>query len=955
MTEETVFAAALEKTNPTEQATFLDQACAGDAALRARVETLLRSHERTHNSLTRPVAEHGPTGTYMPNLGDDASATSPQALSDAAGTTIGPYRLVQKLGEGGMGVVYLAEQEKPVQRRVALKIIKAGMDSALVIARFEQERQALALMDHPTIAGVLDAGTSGEPGRPYFVMELVEGVAITDFCDREKLKLRERLELFIPVCQAVQHAHQKGIIHRDLKPSNILVARYDGQPVPKVIDFGIDKAPRPGLAEETRFTAVGQVIGTLEYMSPEQAERDNLDIDTRADIYSLGVLLYELLTGSTPLSRQRHEQTAFTEMLRIIREEEPERPSTRLSHSGEALPAIAALRQTEPRKLSKVVTGDLDWIVMKALAKERNRRYETASALALDIQRYLADEPVLAGPPTVVYRVRKFVRRNRGQVIAAGLVLAALVAGTIGTTAALIWAWRAEAGTRAALAAETRARARTRDALHAMTDDVIEKLFAQQAKLGDNEKAFLRKVLTYYEDFAREQGETAEARAVAAGGQLRVAKVRAVLGERREAEEGYRTAIGQFEQVLREAPGVPAYRWELALSHNNLGVLLVDLGKRPEAEAAYRQALGLHEQLVAEFPAVPEYRRQLAVSHHNLGIVLRELKKREAAEAAYRRALELREQLTAEYPQVPAYRQELAGSHLNLGILLRDMGRNDAEPEYRRALELREQLAAEYPAVAAYRHDLALTYNSLGILLIGLQKRPDAEAAFRRALELREKVAAEFPVIPEYRIDLAGSYVNFGRLIRDDGRALESLDWFAKAIPLLEGILEQDSRVSAARSFLRNAFASRAESLDRLNRYGEAVAAWDRAIALDEGSIQGRFRLARAYGLSRSGNHREASAAVEELAQGANRDGATLFNLACITAQCAAVARDDALLRESYAARAVVLLAQARGAGFFQDAAGIDQLKKDGDLDALRGRDDYRQLLKELEAGRGGK
>jgi eukaryotic-like serine/threonine-protein kinase len=954
MTEETVFAAALEKTNPTEQAAFLDQACAGDDALRARVETLLRSHPRGNNFPTQPGAEHGRTGTYMPHLADDDPSASPPSPADAAGTRIGPYQLVEKLGEGGMGAVYLAEQEQPVRRRVALKIVKAGMDSAPILARFEQERQALALMDHPNIARVLDAGTT-EAGRPYFVMELVQGVAITDFCDREKLMTRERLQLFLPVCRAVQHAHQKGIIHRDLKPSNVLVALYDGRPVPKVIDFGVAKATGPSPAEDKRFTAVGQVIGTPEYMSPEQAEPGNLDIDTRTDIYSLGVLLYELLTGSTPLCPRRHGQPAFTELLRIIREEEPERPSARLSQGGEALPTIAALRQTEPRTLSKLVTGDLDWIVMKALAKERDRRYETASALALDIQRYLADEPVLAGPPSVGYRVRKFVRRHRGQVIAAALVLAALVAGIVGTTAGMIRAWRAEAGSRDALAAETRSRARTREALNAMTDDVIEKLFTQQPKLGGNEKAFLRKVLAYYEEFAREQGETEAARAVAAGGQLRVAKVRAVLGERREAEEGYRAAIGQYEQLLFESPDVPPYRFELALSHNNLGVLLVELGKRPEAAAAYRQALGLHEKLAAEFPTVPEYRRQLAVSQHNLGVVLRELKDRQAAEAAYRRALELRQQLMSAFPEDPAYRQELAGTHLNLGILLREMGRNDAEPEYRRSLELREKLVAENPAVGAYRHDLALTYNSLGILLYGLKKRPDAEAAFRRALELQEKVAAEFPALPDYRIDLAGSYVNFGRLIRDDGRALESLDWFAKAIPLLEGILEQDARVSAARSFLRNAYANRAESLDRLNRYGEAVAAWDRAIELDEGSMRSRFRLPRAYGLSRSGKHREASAAVDELAQIANLDGATLFNLACVEAQCAAAARDDPALRESYAARAFALLGRARSAGYFKDATGIDQLRKDGDLDALRGRDEYRQMLQELEAGQGGK
>jgi serine/threonine protein kinase len=952
MTEETIVAAARAKTDLDQRAAFLDRACAGDAELRTRVETLLESPKNAGRSPTRTAPGEAGTGAYTPS---DEPAAAPGTAALAPGTRIGPYQLLLTLGEGGMGTVYLAEQEQPVRRRVALKIIKAGMDSAQVVARFEQERQALALMDHPNIAKVLDAGTT-ETGRPYFVMELVTGIPITEFCDQHHLMPRERLQLFLPVCQAVQHAHQKGIIHRDLKPSNVILALYDGKPVPKVIDFGVAKAARQCLTEQTPCTEVGQVVGTLEYMSPEQADLNNLDIDTRTDIYSLGVLLYELLTGSTPLTRKRLTQAAFTEMLRIIRDEEPEKPSTRLSRSGPAASSIAAQRKTEPRKLSKLLTGDLDWIVMKALAKERDRRYETANALALDIQRYLADQPVLARPPSAGYQVRKFVRRHRGQVLAAGLVLAALVAGMAGTTVGMIRAQQAEAGTRAALAAESQARAHTRAALNAMTDDVIEKLFAQQPKLGANEKAFLRKVVAYYEEFAREQGETEEARAVAAEGQLRVAKVRAFLGERREAEEGYRSAVRHYEMLAAEFPAVAEYRQELAVSQNNLGILLVELGKHPEAESVHRQALDLRAQLAAEFPEEPAYRRELAASHHNLGVVLRELKKRREAEAAARRALELREPLTADFPDIPAYRQELAGTYLNLGILLRERGAHDeAEKAYGQALELRAKLAAEFPTVSAYRHDLALTYNSLGILRYGLKKRAEAEDAFRRALELHEQQAAEFPAVPEYRIDLAGSYVNFGRLVAEAGRAAESLDWFGKAIVVLDGILKQDPRVLAARGFLRNAHASRAESLAALNRHGEAAAAWGRAIALDDGSLRNRFRLSRAYALSRSGDHREASATADDLTGVPDLNAGTLYNLACICARCAVAARDDAPLCESYGARAVALLGRARTAGFFKDAKPIDQLKTDSDLDALRTRDDYRQLLKELETGPGGK
>src|SRR3989454_10561417 len=339
----------------------------------------------------------------------------------------------------------MAEQHQPVHRRVALKIIKPGMDSAQVIARFEAERQALALMDHQNIAKVYDVGTT-DAARPYFVMELVHGVPITRYCDDNHLTVRERLELFVPVCQAIQHAHQKGIIHRDIKPSNVMITLYDGKPVPKVIDFGVARATEQKLTERTLFTQYGTMVGTLEYMSPEQAEMSALGADTRSDIFSLGVLLYELLTGTTPLSHKTMKEAAHAEILRMIKEEEPPKPSTRLSDSGEALASISANRHMEPAKLTKLVRGELDWIVMKCLEKERNRRYETANGFAADVQRYLADEPVQACPPSAGYRLRKFVRRNKGPVLGAGLVLFFLVLLGSGTG----WAWR----DRAARAAE---------------------------------------------------------------------------------------------------------------------------------------------------------------------------------------------------------------------------------------------------------------------------------------------------------------------------------------------------------------------------------------------------------------------------------------------------------------------------------------------------------------------
>jgi serine/threonine protein kinase/tetratricopeptide (TPR) repeat protein len=372
------------------------------------------------------------------------------AAAEEVGTQIGPYKLIEQIGEGGFGVVYIAEQQQPIRRKVAVKILKPGMDTRQVIARFDAERQALALMEHANIAHVLDAGETAS-GRPYFVMELVKGTPITQYCDQRQLTPKERLSLFLAVCQAVQHAHQKGIIHRDLKPSNVLVATHDGKGVPKVIDFGVAKALGQPLTDRTLVTGLGNIVGTFEYMSPEQAEFNSLDIDTRADIYSMGVMLYELLTGTTPLTRERVKTAAITEVLRLIREEDPPRPSTRLGDSKDSLPSVSAHRKLEPDRLTKELRGEVDWIVMKCLEKDRARRYETASDVGRDIERYLSGDPVEACPPSASYRLRKFVVRHKRPMMAAALVLIALVAGIIGTTSGLL---RAEAARRDAIKAQ---------------------------------------------------------------------------------------------------------------------------------------------------------------------------------------------------------------------------------------------------------------------------------------------------------------------------------------------------------------------------------------------------------------------------------------------------------------------------------------------------------------------
>ncbi|MEI6784873.1 MAG: serine/threonine-protein kinase, partial [Verrucomicrobiota bacterium] len=412
--EEAIYNAARQFADPEKLSAYLDLACDGNPAMRKRIESLLRATPGAEDFFDRNAVNV----SKLPGL-TDAGATVTTPIAEGPGTVISRYTLLQMIGDGGFGAVYMAEQKEPVRRRVALKIIKLGMDTKQVVARFEAERQALAMMDHPNIARVLDGGCT-ETGRPYFVMELVKGQTVTKYCDEHQLATRQRLELFIPICHAIQHAHQKGIIHRDIKPSNILVPTIDGRPVPKVIDSGIAKATQHDLTDKIVFTQFHQFMGTPAYMSPEQAALDSTDIDTRSDIYSLGVLLYELLTGRTPVEAKELARGGYDEIRRRIREIEPPRPSNRLTTlTNDELTTVARSRAIEPARLAKLIRGELDWVVLKAIDKDRSRRYETASALALDIQRYLDNEPVTAVKPSPIYHLQKFARRHKAALAAA--------------------------------------------------------------------------------------------------------------------------------------------------------------------------------------------------------------------------------------------------------------------------------------------------------------------------------------------------------------------------------------------------------------------------------------------------------------------------------------------------------------------------------------------------------
>ncbi|HEV2946458.1 MAG TPA: serine/threonine-protein kinase, partial [Gemmataceae bacterium] len=470
-----IFLAALEIEVDSGREAYLREACAHDPALRGQVDALLHRHEQAGSFLQFPSsasAPPSPLGEVPLGAGMRVRGTSTidDPITERPGTIIGAYKLMEQIGEGGMGLVFVAEQQYPVRRKVALKVIKPGMDTRAVVARFEAERQALALMDHPNIARVHDGGETSS-GRPYFVMELVKGIPITSFCDQNRLTTRERLELFIHVCEAVQHAHQKGIIHRDIKPTNVLVVSHDGTPVVKVIDFGVAKSIGQQLTDKTIYTQFVQLVGTPLYMSPEQAGESGLDVDTRSDIYSLGVLLYELLTGTTPFNKERLKEASYEEIRRIIREEEPPKPSTRISTLGQAANTVSTQRRSDPSKLRQMVRGELDWIVMKAMEKDRGRRYQTANGLAMDVQRYLHDEPVLACPPSATYRLQKFARKYRALLRIASVFVVFLV------LAAAVSIWQAIRATQAekqALTERNRAQASFK-----MARDAVYSLFTQ--------------------------------------------------------------------------------------------------------------------------------------------------------------------------------------------------------------------------------------------------------------------------------------------------------------------------------------------------------------------------------------------------------------------------------------------------------------------------------------------
>jgi tetratricopeptide (TPR) repeat protein len=608
------------------------------------------------------------------------------------------------------------------------------MDSKAVLVRFEAERQALAMMDHPNIAKVLDAGTT-DGGRPFFVMELVKGVKITQFCDERKLTPRQRLELFVPVCQAIQHAHQKGVIHRDIKPSNVLIALYDDRPVPKVIDFGVAKAAGQTLTDRTLMTGFGAVVGTPEYMSPEQANLNNLDIDTRSDVYSLGVLLYELLTGSTPVDRKSLGKAALLEILRIVREVEAPRPSVKLS-TIDTLPSVAANRGTEPGKLSKLMKGELDWVLLKALEKDRTRRYDTANGLARDIQRYLADEVVEARPPSTNYRLKKFVRRHKGQVLAAAAVAVALVAGVAAVVTVQVRANRDLAAKNAELAEEqAKVEARNKElaaeqvkvqarfdtavkAIATFHTGVSEDALLKNPQFQELRTKLLKEAAGFYAELERLlAGQTdARSRKTLAAGYWQLAELTQTIASSQEALPVHRKALAIRRELAAEVGADVETRLDVARSLGRVGLRLASTGDNAGALAAFKERRDLAERLEALDPT-DAVRFELAQSHHNIAGMLSQKPAEALAELG--KSLAMLQTLVDANPTVTEFQRLLASSHHNIGWMLARTGKPaEALESYGESLAIYQKLAAANPANTDCQFELATNYGNLGLFLM---------------------------------------------------------------------------------------------------------------------------------------------------------------------------------------------------------------------------------------------
>jgi tetratricopeptide (TPR) repeat protein len=938
VSEETLFVAALEIGDPAKRQAYLDEACLGNPELRRRVEALLRAHGSAGDFLETPPP---------------APVTFPQGNAHfPPGTVLDRYRLIEVLGEGGMGTVYLAEQFEPVQRQVALKVIKPGLASPQVLTRFDAERQALALMDHPNIAKVLDAGTTSG-GQPYFVMELVCGVPITDYCDERRVHPQARLELFVAVCRAVQHAHQKGIIHRDLKPSNVLVAEYDGKPVPKVIDFGVAKALGHTLPSQTLHSIVGMLVGTLEYMSPEQAHLSPLDVDTRSDVYSLGVMLYELLTGTTPLQRDRLQAAIVDEALRVIREVEPPKPSARLSDLRDSVASISSQRHLEPHHLVKLIRGELDWIVMKSLEKERDRRYESANSFAHDLERYLAHEPVMAGPPSRWYRLRKFVRRNRLAVAAAGMIIFCLIGGVIGTSY----------GLSQASAARIVAEQRFDIAQHAVgefLDKVTDDPDLTKAEFSTLRKRLLNSASAFYQRLVEEKPKDYKQRRDRAKALYRLGNIRFAVGEQAEAERVLIEARNELVALAAEQAPPMEQRLLIADVSNSLGMVHGQLGNVSVAQSEFEQAERHYRELADERPGQIDYIRALALVSNNLATFYRRQQLPDKAMSAYTRSRSLYQRMMAERPERLEYRlgyavllrhfagfvqaqkdldkseemiaesrqilerleipsktfdcrEEMLQTLSAQGRIYNARGKHaEAKQVLERAVEHGRQLVRDFPSHIRPRSILGSACNNLYITHLRTMNTVAALQALEEACRLHESLVKDQPLVAEYAIELGGSYCNIGVLLTAQNEDAKAYPWFDKAETTLEKGLRLGGFTDQGHEYMRTVCSNRSVLLEKEGRLAEATQQAERATKFSSTMKRNNSRFWHAMLLARTDQIEKGIAEITQITTADKVRPGDLILASLVCSLATEYAKDSREAVRRYSEQGRTLLRRAR-------------------------------------------
>ncbi len=1019
-----IFLKALELSGE-DRTSFLNDQCAENHQLRCQVQALLAAYDDPDSIVSQ--AKSPLNATLDSSSADIAKGSQFQATLDSSSgkenssgsgldapgetrtfestgidrhTKINDrYALLEKIGEGGMGEVWIASQSKPVKRKVAIKLIKAGMDSTGVLQRFEQERQALAIMDHPNIARVLDGGITNS-GQPFFVMELVDGESVTSYCDAGKLTPQQRLELFVPICRAVQHAHQKGIVHRDLKPANILISMVDGQPVPKVIDFGVAKAMHGKLTEQTLSTQFGAVVGTLEYMSPEQAGSSQLDVDTRADIYSLGVILYELLTGLRPFDINRLKKAALVEMVRVIQEEEPSKPSTRLSTS-DASPSLAAVRNTDPKKLASLLRGELDWIILKCLEKNRERRYETANGLARDIERHLANDPVEARPQTVGYRLQKFLRRNKKLVATVALVSVLLIAGVIGTSLGLIEARRqrkvavdeSKSANLARVAEQQqreiaeKANQQAMAALDSFTSDLMGRILGSKSKITENEKAILQNALRQWDVFAQSKGTSVEAQETRAMGSANVSRIQFKLGMTEAAVASDRKTLQIWTDLSQLDPENREYRLRRANGCQDLGATLRSIGKRKEAAGYFGKAVEEYRILANDNPSNLDFQTKLAGSLISMGNVERDFGDFQASETHYLESLSMNEKLAVAEPNSDLHNANVARSHWGLaflyrrhemydkskghykntintyqaladknkddahyaqitgslyrelGVMLADSGQQQAgAEELRRSLPIQRKLYVEYPSIPNYGFEFSKSLRDLAKALYQNQQFDDADPFMAEAISIQEKLVEEHPDVIQYQSSIGYTLRTLGHLKEEQEKFDKALEAYDRSISILTTAFAQDRSYMNVKDALWQSHELRASLLDRMGRHKEALKDWTLALELSPEEEKIFLRYGRADSLLRSGAVEEAIVEIDKLSEVENSSPEHWFRFAKLYSVASTKLNDR---KQELETKSLQLLKRAVELGF----EDLERIKKDAELENLKQQDGFQELL----------